>query len=1138
MTDIDLLSLTSTQGFKISGAAAGDLTGASVSNVGDINGDGITDLVVGALYADPSGRSNAGAAYVIYGKSSGLTDIDLLSFSASDGIKISGAAAGDNTGASVSNVGDINGDGVADLVVSAHNADPSGRSNAGGAYVIYGKSSGLTDIDLSSFSASDGIKISGAVAGDLTGSSVSNAGDINGDGTADIVVGADAADPSGRTDAGVAYVIYGKSSGLTDIDLLSFSAADGIKISGAAAGDITSRSVTSAGDINGDGIADLVVSARNADPSGRSNAGAAYVIYGKSSGLADIDLLSFSAADGIKISGAAAGDNTGYSVSYAGDINGDGVADLLVGADAADPSGRTNAGAAYVIYGKSSGLTDIDLLSFSAADGIKISGAAAADGTGLSVSNVGDINGDGIADIVVGAYIADPSGRTDAGAAYVIYGKSSGLTDIDLLSFSAADGIKISGAIAGYATGVSVSSAGDVNGDGIADIIVGADAADPSGRSNAGVVYVIYGGQATIVGDSSANTLTGTSGVDIIEGKGGADTIDGGAGTDTASYSSSSAAVTVDLSAGTASGGDAEGDTLTNIENLIGSVNDDTLTGDANANRIFGGIGNDVIEGKAGADTIDGGAGTNTASYSSSSAGVTVDLSAGTASGGDAASDVLTNIQNLIGSANDDTLTGDANANVIEGGAGADTINGGTGTNTASYSSSSAAVTVDLSAGTASGGDAAGDVLTNIQNLIGSANADTLTGDANANNIQGGAGNDIIEGKAGADTIDGGAGTNTASYSSSSAAVTVDLSAGTASGGDAAGDVLTNIQNLIGSANADTLTGDANTNVIEGGAGADTINGGTGTNTASYSSSSAAVTVDLSAGTASGGDAAGDVLTNIQNLIGSANADTLTGDANANNIQGGAGSDILTAVGSGDTLTGGSGIDSFKLSSDVTTLTVTDFDYSNETIDLTQFSSIDYSQLTISDTGTGCQLSFTNSQGNSVAIDLTGVSSSNLSASSFVFSDSSSDSGSNANDIIIPVVCSVGGAVTLGTLAYIFRDNIKNLFTSDNKVVDEPHNKPKTDHHESRPGSAEHNSHQSDHGSRPGSAYTESPRDHTPMLKPEHEVIDMSHDHPGHGNHFGHGHDHHPGEHGHAHGHGHPTGSVSEIGASHHHHDL
>jgi hypothetical protein len=210
---------------------------------------------------------------------------------------------------------------------------------------------------------------------------------------------------------------------MNNIDLSNFNPRMGFRILGAAEGDQAGFSVSTAGDINGDKIHDIIVGAYGADSNGRSDAGIAYVIYGKRGELTDIDLLKLTQEQGFKILGAAAGDKAGYSVSTAGDINRDGINDIIVGAYWADSNGRSEAGISYVIYGKREGLTDIDLLKLTQAQGFKILGAAANDNAGISVSTAGDINGDEIHDIIVGAYWADTNGRSDTGIAYVIYGK-------------------------------------------------------------------------------------------------------------------------------------------------------------------------------------------------------------------------------------------------------------------------------------------------------------------------------------------------------------------------------------------------------------------------------------------------------------------------------------------------------------------------------------------------------------------------------------------------------------------------------------------------------------------------------------------------------------------------------------------
>ncbi|MEQ1952038.1 hypothetical protein [Mesorhizobium sp. CN2-181] len=438
-------------------------------------------------------------------------------------------------------------------------------------------------------------------------------------------------------------------------------------------------------------------------------------------------------------------------------------------------------------------------------------------------------------------------------------------------------------------------------------------------------------------GGAGNNVLTGGNGDDVFQGLGGADTFAGGAGIDRVSYSFSSAAVVVTVN-GAASGGDAAGDTMSGIENLTGSAYNDTLTGDAGANLLSGSDGNDALQGRAGADTLQGGNGNgDTASYAASAASVVVTVN-GAASGGDAAGDILSGIENLIGSAFADTLTGDAGANILAGGdgndtlqgrAGADVLQGGNGVDIASYAASAAAVVVTVN-GVGSGGDAAGDSLSGFENLTGSAFNDTLTGDAAANVLAGGDGNDTLQGRGGADALQGGNGADAASYATSSAGVNVSLSSNTATGGDAQGDSFNSIENIIGSAFVDTINGSAGANVLDGGAGddilagrggADVLQGGSGSDTANYIAS-AAVTVNLLANTASGGDATGDTFTSIENVSGSNSADSLTGNAGANSLDGGAGNDVLQGGAAGDALIGGAGTDTASYAASAAGVTV------------------------------------------------------------------------------------------------------------------------------------------------------------------------------------------------------------------------
>lgn len=285
----------------------------------------------------------------------------------------------------------------------------------------------------------------------------------------------------------------------------------------------------------------------------------------------------------------------------------------------------------------------------------------------------------------------------------------------------------------------------------------------------------------------------------------------------------------------------------------------------------------------------------------------------------------------LFGLEGDDTITGGSANDYVEGGAGADTLDGGAGNgDMLSYAGSALGVNVDLALGVGSGGDAAFDTFINFENVTGSNKADTLFGNTlnnllqglnGADVIDGGDGNDTIIGGNGGDTLTGGAGIDTLSYVGSGG-VTINLSANTATGSHATGDIISGFENLIGSNGKDDLVGSSGANVIfgfdgadiiRGGNGADTLNGGKGKDTLSYAGSALAVTVNLGANTASGGDADGDVIFGFENLIGSGQADTLTGSNAANVINGAGGADRIDGGGSLDTLTGGGGGDTFVL---------------------------------------------------------------------------------------------------------------------------------------------------------------------------------------------------------------------------------
>ncbi len=350
------------------------------------------------------------------------------------------------------------------------------------------------------------------------------------------------------------------------------------------------------------------------------------------------------------------------------------------------------------------------------------------------------------------------------------------------------------------------------------------------------ITVTILGSDEVLVGDADNNILIGTDFVDVISGLAGDDIIDGQFGLDT----------------------------------LSGGEGDDTFI--LNASDV---------------DTVDGGDGSDTITFENGPIAVNVDLAAGTVDG----SAVLTSVENVDGSVEDDMIVGSADDNIIQGFGGADTLDGGLGDDTVSYAQSSTGVSVELGSGFTSGGDAEGDTITGFENLTGSAFDDTLFGSSFNNVLMGGAGADIING--------GGGGVNTASYADAGEGVTVDMTNSGLGTGDAAGDTLTNIQIVSGSDFDD---------VFIRGNDALSYNGRTGTNAVSYQAVMIGVVADLQLGTTSGG-ASGDTFENIQDITGSSSEDRLLGNADNNALDGGAGDDAVFGRSGDDVLNGGSGAD-------------------------------------------------------------------------------------------------------------------------------------------------------------------------------------------------------------------------------------
>ena len=495
---IELSSLDGSTGFTLNGVAANDRAGYSVANAGDVNGDGVDDIIIGAYLSDVGGNNNAGTSYVVFGTTAGFaSSFDLSSLNGTNGFAVTGISGADVTGIAVSSAGDINGDGFADVLIGGNGVNSAGNNDSGASYVVFGASGGFAaSFSVSTLDSSNGFLIEGDASGDNLGRDVSAAGDINGDGYDDIIIGAYLADPNGNTSSGASYVLYGSGAAFGSfVNVSQLNSFNGFAINGVDANDSSGRSVDAAGDINGDGVDDLIIGAYYANPNGTIDAGETYIVFGQASGFGtSFELSSLNGTNGFAINGVDENDISGISVSGAGDVNGDGIDDVIIGASLNDADGNTNAGASYIVFGSTAGFSSsLELSALNGTNGFTIDGLFAGDGLGVSVSAAGDVNNDGIADLLVGANGVNSS----AGATYVVLGQT-GLGASGYFELSAIDGTNgfvLSGVDANDNAGWSVSRAGDVNGDGVEDILVGAYGGDPNGVNSAGETYVIYGTQ-------------------------------------------------------------------------------------------------------------------------------------------------------------------------------------------------------------------------------------------------------------------------------------------------------------------------------------------------------------------------------------------------------------------------------------------------------------------------------------------------------------------------------------------------------------------------------------------------------------------------------------------------------------------
>lgn len=471
---IPLSTLNGSNGFRVDGPSANALAGFAIAKGGDINGDGIDDYIIG---------SAGNKAYVVFGREGGsASSMNLSTLNGSNGFRIDDFEFNPGFGQSVGGGGDINGDGFDDIIIGAPSSGVNGY-HSGAAFVVFGHSGAFPPaLDVSTLNGSNGFEIIGAVERDSAGRSVAIARDINGDGFDDLVVGAPFANAAGAyTYTGSAYVLFGHSGAFaSSLNLSAINGSNGFRVDGPV-NDHLGVSVSGAGDVNGDGVDDVIT--------GSWYGGSAYVVFGHSGAFASpLAAGSLDGSNGFVLKSPTQDRNAGSSVAGAGDVNGDGYDDVVAGVPG-QPTDRI-----YVVFGHSGAF--VSSLAFSAlngTNGFRLDGPSGSK-AGSAVAGAGDLNSDGFADIVIGApnALVLPTGYI--GSAFAVFGHSGAFsTPLALTSLNGSNGFRMDGVANLNYTGIGVAGVGDINHDGGYDVVIGAHVADPGGVTNAGSSYVVFG---------------------------------------------------------------------------------------------------------------------------------------------------------------------------------------------------------------------------------------------------------------------------------------------------------------------------------------------------------------------------------------------------------------------------------------------------------------------------------------------------------------------------------------------------------------------------------------------------------------------------------------------------------------------